>query len=213
MSNNEGFQTLNSRTRRTRKNINTQLNVLNCLSDDMLNGLLQRFRNQQVIKDINILRQTDHELNQQLVLNSSVVTNSKNYKASVYINYILNGTNVFHFSFHLCPTNSSHRNSGLIHVKQGLPGQEKIRSIRVVRSNSNSFLFKLGKQVTSTNIDQGFIKETAIICKVLNMYFDTTNPVFIGVINKRTNRSFKNVKRNKNASLNALVLDKHKTIK
>ncbi len=194
MSNNEGFQTLNTRTRRTRKNINTQLNVLNCLSDDMLNGLLHTFRNQTVVKDINVLRSSNSELNPQLLLKSSIVANSGNYKASLYINYTLGTSKVFHFSFHLCPTSKNHSTSCLIHVKQGLPGQEKIRSICIQRSNSNSFIFKLGKQVSSTNIDSQFIKETKIICKVLTMYFDVNNPKYIGLRSSKLNKNHSTIK-------------------
>lgn len=213
MSNNNGFQSLNSRTRRTRKNINTHLNVLNCLSDDMLNGLLQRFRNQSVVHDINALRKVNHELDSQLLLKSNVVANSKNYKASLYINYTIGGSNVFHFSFHLCPTHTDHRTSGLIHVKQGVPGQEKIRSIRVLRSNNGSFIFKIGKQISLVDIDPVYISEAKIICKVLDMYFNSNNNKFIGLALKTLNRNYTSVQRNKTSSLTTIQSKTRKSLK
>jgi hypothetical protein len=207
MNNNQTpFQTVNSRGK-TRKIINTQLNVINCLSPDLLNGLLQRFRSQAVVNEIQQLRANHHELDAQMQIQSSIVPNSKKYKASLYINYTLSGREVFHFSFHLCPNSTNRSSSGLLHVKQTTNSDERILPLRIQRSaSSNSILFSLGSDVKYKQPLSDLYKlEARIICDVLNMYFDTQNTAkYIGTPLQKKNKNFTRINAHKSSALSNL---------
>jgi hypothetical protein len=208
MSNNNQtpFQAVNSRGK-TRKNINTQLNAINCLSPDLLNGILQRFRSQAIVNEIQQLRVNHPELDAQMQIQSSIIPNSKKYKASLYINYKLSGHEVFHFSFHLCPTSTNRSNSGLIHVKQTTNSYERVLPLRIQhRASSDSILFSLGTDIKYKQpISDLYKLEGRIICEVLNMYFDTQNTAkYIGTPLQKKNKNLTKINAHKSSALSNL---------
>ena len=158
------------------KNRNTQFNVINCLSKVMLNELLVRFENQTIINDIIKERNRRKYDNIFSIIESKVSIHSISNGPSLYINYFnKNQIQVFHVSFHLCPTYYGSKNNSFIHFTQNKINNKSRRTIvsKICRhpDSSDSIYFCLGKTISDTNMDDNYKQEADVINDVLNTYF------------------------------------------
>jgi hypothetical protein len=60
------------------KTPNTQWVLLECLTDEMLNPLLQKFESQQIVKDIYDMRKNDKKIQTHYDISSNIVIQNKN---------------------------------------------------------------------------------------------------------------------------------------
>ena len=187
---------------KTRKRVNTHrifFNHLLAKKENFLHELLFRFQYQQIVKDIQAKRQKDNTLDK----NIDIISRSTNEKnPSLYINYYSNNIKVFHISIHLCPHIFKKQSNGLIHaiqnnhtVKQIHPTMKKqnkkprtgcIIQICGHPTSANTIVFSIGNMLNYT-LNPIFQKEAAIVVDILNAYFDTQNPLYLGKTTKRSN--------------------------
>jgi hypothetical protein len=188
------------------KTINTQLVLLECLTDEILNPLLQKFESQQIVKDIYNMRKDHKNIQTHYDISANIVMKNKYNKPSLYINYYKYNTKekVFHLSLHVCPSTTNSRQS-FLHFKQNNITRKNIpkRSIRINRNNNNSIVFSLNSpEKGGKNISPELIEEAKVVIKVLNSYFNKKLPSFIQNKNKTLKRStgFKRIKTEMNKS-------------
>jgi hypothetical protein len=161
---------------RTLKNKNTQFNVINCLTKDMLNNLLVRFENQSIINDIITERNNRKYDNIFSIIESKVSIHSKKQGPSLYINYFdKNQNQVFHATFHLCPTFYGSKSNSFIHFTQNMSNSKSNKTIisNICRhpDASDSIYFCLGKVKGYDTIDTIYKQEAEVINHILNTYF------------------------------------------
>ncbi len=147
----------------------------------------------------------DNRVNKNIIIDSRAVYNSGDISA--YVNYKLNGTNVFHVSFHLC-YNRVKNGNGMLHFKQQ---NGKSRLIKICyRSNSSFRMNNSGKQypkslhfcIGDKSINKSSISdmnelEASYIVDVLNEYFNEHHSKYLGIKSgqkyNKFNSAYKNI--------------------
>ena len=173
------------------KNINTHVTAIQCLTNHLLNELLVRFYKGQIVRDINLLRNKNNKIDKQINIESTIDINNKTNNTSLYLNFIKNNIQRFHFSFHLCPVSLTYKNDGLIHIKENNVNKTRktntkynkanVRRLTVTQQpNSDLPFFSLSKSFRERNIDIAYQEESQIICAIFNKYFDIKDPLYLG---------------------------------
>lgn len=192
------------------KTLNTQLTLLECLTDNMLNPLLHKFETNQIVKDIYDRRKNNKDIKTDYDITTNIVMKNKYNKPSLYINYYKGEEKVFHLSLHVCPS-KKHSKQSILHFKQNTIKQKNNklqntikqntpkRAIRINRKdNSNSIVFSLNK--SDKNISSELLLEAKIVIDVLNSYFYKKSPSFIQNNTLKTTKRSKYIKTEMNKS-------------
>ncbi len=189
-------------------NVHSQSLFFHTITKQMLNNLIQRFKNKTIVKDIMSIRNTDPTLNKKIVITTNI---NRSSNPSLYINYNLGSVQLFHLSIHLSPTHYNTKSNGVLHFKQNRTRKTKLVKIGYRSNNNNSIKFHLGKNMeNSLNVE--FDKEAQIVLDVLNSYFDPTNPNYLGNYTSIRNYNLNTIYQAINKSRTTAVYNKTRKI-
>ena len=185
--------------------VTSQIYFLECLSEPMLNTLLQKVKNEILKDDILNIINNDKKINKPPSLIIETLIGSMKTSPSVYISFYENGNKVCHVSIYLCPTTNNIKSKGPVHVTNN-SYKGKTRRIRV-NMNSESTMIKLGSlyknNINDTNISDKAKFYTSYVIKILNSYVNKKSDHYLG-IKLLEHPYLKRIQKLKNNALNKL---------